>query len=427
MTSLGELATHLPISGSFTTYAGRFVDPALAFALGWNYWLQWSITFPTELSAAGIIMSFWFPNIPSYYWSVSILILLTSIHLFGVKHFGETEYWLSLVKVIAIILFIVAGLLIDLGYIGNKPAIVFEYWNITGAPLKNGIMGIFQVFLMAFFSFGGTELVGITAAETVNPKKTIPKAIQKTFWRIVMFYIFTILIMGLVIRNDDPSLLAASINGDITIAPFTLVFERAGLSLAAHIMNGVIFTAVLSAGNSALFAASRTLMALSLEQRAPKCFSILNSNNVPIYSILATSLIGCVSFFGIFLGDGVLFLWLIQVTGISGILTWLSIAFIHLRFRKAIETQNPALISQLVYRSPWFPSGPIIAILLGIMIIFGQGYVALQDTNGLLSVGITYMGIPLFFGLYFGYKYLEQTSFIPLKEIDLGFIPVTNV
>jgi lysine-specific permease len=418
MTSLGELATHLPVSGSFTTYGGLFVSEAMSFALGWNYWIQWSISFPTELSAAGIIMSFWFPSIPSFVSAGAILIVLTLVHLFGVKSFGETEYWLSLIKVVAIILFVVVGTLIDLGFVGQSESIGFQNWYIEGAPFKNGVIGVFNVFLMAFFSFGGTELVGISAGECENPKKTIPKAIKNTFWRIMLFYIFTIFVMGLVIRNDDPLLLDASISGDITISPFTLVFKRAGLSFAANLMNGVIFSAVLSAGNSALFAASRTLMALSEEGKAPTLFSKLNSAGVPYYSILATSLFGCLSFFGIFLGDGVLFLWLINITGISGILTWLSIAFIHVRFREAFRVQAKD-VSLLTYQSPLYPIGPIVAMILGLFIVAGQGYASFQQENGVAKLIVTYLGIPLFFGLYFGYRHVNKSKLIPLSDINL--------
>jgi lysine-specific permease len=162
MNSLGELATFLPVSGSFTTYAGLFVHPSLSFALGWNYWIQWSISFPSELSAAGIIMSFWTPMVPSFIWAGAILIILVIVHLFGVKGFGESEYWLSLIKVVAIIAFIIAGIAVDLGWIGGQNYIGWENWNIEGAPIKNGFLGIFNVFLLAFFAFGGTELIGIT-------------------------------------------------------------------------------------------------------------------------------------------------------------------------------------------------------------------------------------------------------------------------
>lgn len=171
MNSLGELATFLPVSGAFTTFAGIYVEPALAYALGWNYWIQWAVSFPSELSAAGLIMGFWLPNVPSFVWAASILVLLVSIHLFGVKgfvlstsnqltytnnRFGETEYWLSLIKVVAIVCFIVAGIAVDVGLVGVEPkqVIGFRNWTIEGAPFKNGIAGVFKVFLLAFFAFG---------------------------------------------------------------------------------------------------------------------------------------------------------------------------------------------------------------------------------------------------------------------------------
>jgi lysine-specific permease len=272
---------------------------------------------------------------------------------------------------------------------------------------------------MAFFSFGGTEVIGITAGETLNPKTTIPKAIKNTFWRILLFYILSILVMGLVIRNDDPFLLNSEENGDVTRSPFTLVFERAGLSMAAHLMNGVVFSAVISAGNSALFAASRTLMALAEERKAPLIFCKLNRYGVPYYSILATALVGCISFVGIFLGDGTVFLWLISITGVSGILTWVSIALIHVRFRQGLKRQNIDT-KTLSYMAPFYPVGPILAFVLGFIIIFGQGVAAYNQEYGMIKILISYFGIPLYFGLYFAYKYIYGTCFVPLEDIDYG-------
>ena len=476
MNSLGELATHMPVSGSFTTYAGILVDPALSFALGWNYWLQWSVSFPSELSAAGIIMAYWTPTIPSVVWSAIILFLLLFVHFLGVKGFGETEYWLSLIKVIAILCFIAAGMMVDLGLIGygssqksilssssfeivnsssitstiplmcqntqfylqnsinhtpllsfyttppvaalnNSSWIGFNNWRIDGAPFKNGIVGVFKVFLMAFFAFGGTELIGVAAGEAQAPKETIPKAIRQTFWRIWFFYILSIFVMGLVIRNDDPSLLLASKSGNVAIAPFTLVFERAGLSFAAHLMNGVVFSAVLSAGNSALYAASRTLMSLSLENRAPAIFSKLSSRGVPIYSILITGLFGCLSFLAIFWEDGALFVILVHVTGVSGILTWLSISIIHIRFRNAFILQGRDIKNELSFLAPFYPFGQYVAIFLGLCIIVGQAWAAYLESTYLVLV--TFAGIPLFLGLFFSYKFANGSEIVNLKEVNL--------
>lgn len=270
---------------------------------------------------------------------------------------------------------------------------------------------------MAFFSFGGTEVIGITAGETLDPKTTIPKAIKNTFWRIFLFYILSVLTMGLVIRNDDPLLLNSGENGDVTRSPFTLVFERAGLSIAAHLMNGVVFSAVISAGNSALFAASRTLMALAEERKAPRIFCKLNRYGVPYYSLLASALVGCVSFVGIFLGDGTVFLWLISITGVSGILTWVSIALIHVRFRQGLKKQNIDT-KTLSYIAPFYPFGPIVAFVLGVIIIFGQGVAAYYHDYGVIKIVISYIGIPLYIGLYLSYKTIYGTSLVPLEGIN---------
>lgn len=246
-------------------------------------------------------MQFWFPALPTWVWGVLILGLLVAIHLYGVESFGESEYYLSGAKVLAIVVFLVIGVLLDLGAVGDRP-ILLENWKIPGAPIKDGFVGVFQVFSTAFFSFGGTELIGITAGEAVNPRVNVPKSIKGTFWRILLFYLGSIAVMGLVIRNDDPSLLDSAHTGDIAVAPFTLVLKRAGMGSAAHIMNGVIFIAILSAGNSAVFAASRTLMALSLEGKAPKLFCKLNNRGVPYWSVCASFVVGCLSFLGIFYG-----------------------------------------------------------------------------------------------------------------------------
>eukprot|EP00842_Homolaphlyctis_polyrhiza_P005350 jgi/Hompol1/5816/HPOL_002124-RA len=419
-TSLGELAAYMPVSGSFNTYAGRFVDPALAFALGWNYFVQWAVSLSSELSAAGIIMAFWTPSLPSWIWSAFILVILVFIHSFGVDGFGESEYALSMVKVIAIIAFIIAGAFVDVGVLGTQPPIGFQYWSIPGAPIKDGIIGIIGVFVTAFFGFGGTELVGVTAGEAVDPQKSVPKAIKSTFWRIFLFYVVAIFVMGLVIRNDDPSLLTAAETSDITIAPFTLVFQQAGLKAAAHIMNGVILSAVISASSSAMYAASRTLMALAQASHAPAFLATVNSTGVPVYSLALTTLIGCLAFLSIIWGNGVVFTWLLSITGVSGILTWISIAVIHIRFRYAFQVQNKSL-EDVPYLAPLFPILPIVAILLGLGIVAGQGYVAMTAVPfSLQNVLAVYTGIPVFAALYLGYRWRYKTQFVRLDTCDLS-------
>ena len=247
MTSLGEMAAFNPVSGSFATYANQFVDRAFGAALGWSYWVQWAVSLPSELTAGGILIQYWFPNLPAYYSAGLILAMLIFINMKGVYYFGEMEYWLSVIKVFAIVSFIFVGILLDLGA-GGTEFIGFENYRIDGAPFKNGYAGVLNVFLIAFFGFGGTEIVGLTAGEAENPVQTIPKAIKGTFVRILLFYIGTVFVMGLVIPNDDPLLLDAAIYQDVRISPFTLVFKRAGLSIASNVINGVLVSAVVSAG-----------------------------------------------------------------------------------------------------------------------------------------------------------------------------------
>ncbi|KAJ3231780.1 hypothetical protein HDU81_003519 [Chytriomyces hyalinus] len=416
LTSLGEMATLIPSSGSFHEYASRFVDPALGWTLGWNYWLQWAISLTSEITAAGIITTFWFPDVPAWVFSAIILCVLVFVNTRSVSSFGESEYWLSMIKVAAVLVFIVVGFYVDIVGVPSTPAVGFKNWTIEGAPFKNGFSGIFQVISIAFFAFGGTELVGVSAGEVENPRKNVPTAINQTFWRILIFYISSIAVIGLLIPHDDPSLRLSATSGDVSIAPFTLILQRAGLVSASNVMNAVILSAVVSTANSAMYAASRTLMALSQRGQAPEAFSLLNSNGIPVYSLAVTVAIGSLAFLGIALGEGVLFNWLLTITGTSGLLTWMSISFCHLRFRAAYEAQGKSSLN-LPYQAPFYPYSDYAAIAMGILILVGQATSALLATNTDFSILISvFGGIPMFFSLYAGYKWLNGTKLVPLRE-----------
>lgn len=180
MTSLGEMAAFMPVSGSFSTYGTKFVDPAFGFAIGWTYWFSWSMTIAAELAASTMIMKFWFPDSPSLVWSGSFLALIFLLNYLSVKGYGEGEYWLSLIKVSAIVIFIVVGLLMIFGIMGGE-AVGFKNFTVDKAPFSGGILSVFVVFIAAGFSFQGTEIVGVTAGESENPEKNVPKAIKSVF------------------------------------------------------------------------------------------------------------------------------------------------------------------------------------------------------------------------------------------------------
>ena len=270
MQSLGEMSAKIPVAGSFQSFATRFVSPSFGFAIGWNYWFNWAITVAAELVAAGIIMDFWFPGVPGWVWAGIFLLVLTGLNALSAKSFGESEFWLSLIKVSAVVLFLIAGVLMIFGILGdNSPGL--SNWENRDDVFHGGWVSIISVFMVAGFSFQGTELVGVAAGEAKNPRREVPKAIRTVFWRIMLFYIGAIFIIGCLIPFTDPSLLASG-ESDIAASPFTLVFSRAGIAFAAALMNAVILTAILSAGNSGLYASTRMLYAMAHDGMAPKIF-----------------------------------------------------------------------------------------------------------------------------------------------------------
>ena len=418
MTSLGEMAAFMPVSGSFSTYATRFVDPSLGFALGWNYWYNWAITIAVELSAAALIMKFWFPDTPSIIWSALFLVLMFCLNLLSVKSYGESEYWFALIKVVTVIVFIIIGVLMIFGIMGGE-AVGFQNFTKGDAPFSGGFMALLGVFMIAGFSFQGTELVGVAAGESENPAKNIPKAIRQIFWRILLFYIFAILIIGLLVPYDNPNLISGDLS-DIAISPFTIVFEKAGFAFAASVMNAVILTSVLSAGNSGMYASTRMLWVLAKEGKAPKWFAKVTRNGVPINSLILTALIGALAFLSSLFGDGEVYIWLLNASGMSGFIAWLGIAVSHYRFRKAFLAQGRDL-KELPYRAKWFPFGPIFAFIICCIVILGQNYSAISaegiDWNGLM---VSYIGLPLFLIVWLVYKFTKKTKLVPLDRVDFS-------
>ncbi|WP_026576863.1 amino acid permease [Bacillus sp. UNC438CL73TsuS30] len=415
MTSLAEMGSYMPVAGSFSTYASKFVDPSLGFALGWNYWYNWAITIAAELAAVTMIMKFWFPHTPSILWSAIFLAIMFLLNFISVKGFGEAEYWFSLIKVVTVIIFIITGILMISGIMGGH-VIGFKNFTVGDAPFHGGFMTMLGIFMAAGFSFQGTELLGVAAGETDNPEKAIPRAVRQVFWRILLFYVLAILVIGLLIPYTNGNLA----NSDVTVSPFTLVFQKAGIAFAASVMNAVILTAVLSAGNSGMYASTRMLWDLARQGKAPKFLGKLNKNGVPVNALIVTTLVGTVAFLASLFGDGTVYIWLLNASGMSGFIAWLGIAICHYRFRRAYVAQGKDL-SKLPYKSKLFPFGPIFAFVVCGFVVLGQNYSAFTgdhiDWNG---VFVSYIGLPLFIILWLGYKFTKKTKLIPLDKCDLN-------
>lgn len=421
--TLGEMSSMYPVSGAFSVYGARFVSPALGFTLGWNYWLQWSLSIPSELTAAAVIFQYWTPKLLPWHWAIIIVVPIFLLQLVNVRVYGESEYWFATIKVLMIIIFILVGLIYDWGGIKNHPGP-----GLSNFQHAQGFVGGFpafaQTFVFAFFSFGGIELVAVAAGESAKPYKAVPRAIKATFFRILIFYIFTILTIGLCINYQDPTLLTASFNSDVAASPLTVVFKRAGFGAAAHIVNAVLLTAVLSATNSCFYASSRMLMSLAHSGYAPHIFGWVNRTGVPVPALVMALAFSSLTFLTTIWGKGIVFTWLLNITGISALLVWTSIGLISLRFRQAYKSRGLSL-SDLPYRQPLYPILPVGVIVLGTLMFIAQGYAAVrQQPFEVKNIIATYIGVALYLILYLGYSVFERfyerkwKHFVPVSEID---------
>lgn len=422
MTSLGEMATYLPVSGSFSTYATRFVDPSLGFALGWNYWFNWVITVAADVTIAAQVIEYWTPlqSLPAWIWSSIFLIIIFGLNALSVRVYGESEYWFALIKVVTVIIFIIIGLLTIVGIMGGK-FVGFDTFTagqgpILGHGLGGSLLTILGVFLVAGFSFQGTELIGITAGESENPERAVPKAIKQVFWRILLFYILAIFVIGMLIPYNSPALMGG--DSDVATSPFTLVFKNAGLAFAASFMNAVILTSVLSAGNSGMYASTRMLYSMSKDKLAFPIFAKTNKSGVPYLSLLVTALI-VIAIFALQHISGDAYEYIVAASGMTGFIAWVGIAISHYRFRKAFDKQHYDK-SILKYKAKLFPFGPIFAGILCVIVIIGQDVDYIQTGHfNLNRFVITYMGIPVFLAFFIYHKLRYKTKIIPLEKVDL--------
>ena len=424
MQSLGEMATQLPIPGSFEAYAERFVDPSMAFAVGWNYWLSWTVTLAAELVAGALIVQFWFPHSNSTAWVIAFFVLLLALNLLSVRAYAEAEYWFASIKVVTVIIFLAVGALMIAGMIGHNGG--QHNWTLADpasgahAPFVGGLSAVLLVFLVAGFSFQGTESVGLAAAETADPVRNVPKAIGSVFWRILLFYIGSIFVIGTLVSFNDPNLLHGD-ESHIAYSPFTMIFQhlpRIGY-YAAHLMNAVILSSVLSAGNSSMYVASRMLYAMAHSRKAPPLFGRLNGRGVPVAALLATGLVSATAFFTTLVGDQRIYQIFYNASGLSGFIIWLGIAVCHLRFRRAWIAQGRSL-DDLKFRAKFYPYGPWLAVILFTIVLFGANVGVFQaPVFSWFNFISGYLMIPIFIVLYLVHKLRNRTRLVSLLDCNL--------
>ncbi|SCW03070.1 LAFE_0G02278g1_1 [Lachancea fermentati] len=422
--ALGEMATFIPVTSSFMVFTQRFMSPALGAANGYMYWLSWSITFALELSVVGQVIQFWTDAVPLAAWIAIFWVILTCANLIPVKFYGEIEFWIACIKVIAIVGFIIYCLCMVCGA-GVTGPVGFRYWRNPG-PWGPGIissnvnegrfLGWVSSLISAAFTYQGTELVGITAGEAANPRKSVPKAINKVFFRILFFYILSLFFIGLLVPYNDPKL--TSSDSYISSSPFVIAIENSGTKVLPHIFNAVILTTIISAGNSDVYVSSRVLFSMANNGLAPKFLKRATASGIPYAAVLVTSLMGFLAYLDISNGASVVFTWLLNITAVAGFFAWLLISMAHIRFMAALKYRGISR-DDLPFKAKLMPWGSYYASFFIAVIIIIQGFTAFCPFN-VSNFFAAYISVILFFVIWIGFQiFFRGPILVDIKDIDL--------
>nr|WP_017519273.1 amino acid permease [Pseudomonas nitroreducens] len=368
MRQLGEMIVEEPVAGSFSHFAHKYWGGFAGFMSGWNYWVLYILVGMSELTAVGKYIQFWWPNFPTWATAAVFFVLINAINLFNVKAFGETEFWFAIIKVVAIIGMILLGVWLLVSGAGGPQASVSNLWT-HGGFFPNGWKGLIMVLAIIMFSFGGLELVGITAAEAAEPKKVIPKAINQVIYRILIFYIGALAVL-LSLYPWDALLQSINSAGDpYSGSPFVKVFSLLGSEYAAHILNFVVLTAALSVYNSCVYCNSRMLFGLAEQGDAPRAFAKVDDRGVPLLAIGVSAFItlACVVVNYVIPHQALELLMSLVVAAL--VINWAMISLAHMKFRKAMSAKGV----QPFFRALWYPFGnwlclAFVVFILGIML-----------------------------------------------------------
>lgn len=378
MRALGEMAVHDPVAGSFGHYASRYLGPLAGFLTGWTYTFEMIIVALADVTAFGIYMGLWFPDAPQWVWVLSIIFFIGALNLCSVKVFGEMEFWLSLLKVTAIIAMIAAGLgIMMFGFgAGHESTGVSNLWSHQGF-MPNGITGVIASFAVVMFAFGGIEIIGVTASEAKDPEKVLPRAINTVPVRILLFYVLTLFVLMAIYPWNS-----IGQNG----SPFVEIFSSLGISSAANILNLVVITAAISAINSDIYGAGRMMYGLAQEGLAPKCFSRLTRNGVPWMTILVMAIALLLGVVLNYLIPKNVFLIIASIATFATVWVWLMILISQVAMRRSMSKEN---VTRLAFPVPFWPVAPMFTIIFMAFIIAVLGY--FPDTRIAMYVGLAWV------------------------------------
>ncbi|EIW86545.1 amino acid permease [Coniophora puteana RWD-64-598 SS2] len=430
MTSLGEMVSYLPIPGGHIKLAERFVNPAFSFAMGWNYWYNWLITAPVELSASAVLVNYWNHSVNDGVWIAIFAVVVIAINLLGAGAYGEAEFIFASIKIITIVGLIILGIVLDLGGGPDHDRLGFRYWKNPGpfaqylgiAGAEGRFLGFWAVLVQASFSFQGTEIVAIAAGEAKNPRRNLPKAVKRVYIRILFFYILGTLMIGLLVPYNNPRLNLA--DGTAAASPFVIAIEIAGIKALPSIINASLLTAATSAASSDIYTSSRALFGLAAAGNAPKIFLRVTKNGMPWVSVTFCSLFVVLAYMSLGSGSaGQVFDWLSTMTSISGLMTWFGISITYIQFYKGTKAQGLDRTT-FPYWTRFQPfCGYYSAVACFVIAFFSAFNVFIHDQWNTATFVTSYLPFIGFFILYGGaYLYYRVP---PVKPADMDF--VTNI
>lgn len=424
--SLGEMATHTPVTGSFCVFNTRYISKSIGLSTNWLYWFQWPITFAVELFAIAQIIEYWTDAVPNWAWMLIFYCILTAVNFFPVRYYGEIEYWVAIVKIIAIVGFIIYAFCMVCGA-GKTGPVGFRYWRHPGpwgagaGLVKNTntdrFLGWLSSLINAAFTYQGVEFTGISAGESSNPRKTVPKAINNVILRILIFYILTLFFMGMLVPYNDPNL-----TNDVTFissSPFLISIQNSGTRILPSIFNAVMLFTVTSAGNSDIYIGSRVLYAMS-GSTAPKAFGLTTKYGVPYVGVIITASLGLLCFLNISNSGQTVFNWLLDISAVAGMIDWDFISAAHIRFMHVLKSRGISR-DTLPYKAKGMPFCAWASFISLTIIIFIQGYAVFFDFNA-SDFFANYISLILFFIIWIGSQltiYRHDPWMIPLKDIDI--------
>jgi amino acid transporter len=436
MCGLGEVATFIPLADGFAGYCNRYVDPALGFACGYVYLFKYLVLPANQLVAGSLTVQYWIDSdrLNPGVWITIFLLIIVAVNVLGIRFFGEIEFWLLSIKVLTCLGLILVLWIIALGGGPTKDRLGFRYWQHPGAfkeytdkskGLKiDGDKGRFVAFVSvlvsAVFAFLGTELCGITFAECARPRRAIPKAIRLTFYRIVIFYLLSILFLGMCVAYNDPLLVNATGN-TASASPFVIAIRNAEIPALPHIINACILLFVLSAANLDMYICSRTIYGLAVSGYAPRFFSRTNRMGVPYYGVGLSFLFCLLAYMTVLLGSQQVFGYFVNVVSLTGLIAWACILVIHIRFMRACRVQGIDRKRDLAYRSPLQPYGSYVALAICVLVIFIKNFTVFLGDSFTYKDFITgYIILPIFIIMFLTYKFVYKTKLIPSDEVDLA-------